>query len=89
MEITNFKVEVNPFLRMAIVKTNVNDCERSFAMYYKDVDEWNSFSLDGKIFDIHFDYDEEFSVSIYPYINEDDKYKNHCEVELTIKLNNK
>jgi hypothetical protein len=86
METINFKVEVNPFLRMAIVKTNINDCEYSFGLFYNELDEWNSFSLDGKDYDIHFLYDDKFSVSIYPLHS---NYDNSCIVELTIKLNNK
>ena len=84
-----FKVEVNPFLRKAIIKTTINDVEYLRQRYYDNVDEWNSFTLDGKIYDIHFDYDEDFSVSIYPYTSENDKYRNSCQVELTIKLKDK
>jgi hypothetical protein len=89
MEQFKFKVEVNPFIREAIIKSIINDVEHTLEMYYEDVDEWNGFMLDGKHFDIHFDYDEEFSVSIYEIKDNIARYDNSCEVELTIKLNNK
>ena len=89
METINFKVEVNPFLREVIIKSTINDVEHTLEMYYEDADEWNAFMLYGKHFDIHFYYDEEFTVSIYQIENNTARYTNLCEVELTIKLKDK
>jgi hypothetical protein len=61
-----FKVEVNPFLREAIIKSKIEDCEYAEVLNYEDIDEWQGFVMAGKMFDIHFYYEEKFEVSIYP-----------------------
>jgi len=82
-----FKVEVNPFKKKAIIKTMIGGFDFTKEIYYKELDEWNSFQVVGeRVFDIHFHYDEEFTVSIY-LVNDGclPRYT-PCIVELTIKL---
>ncbi len=81
-----FKVIVNPFIHEAIISTKIENTEYSRTIYYEDNDEWTSFIFNDKIFDIHFLYDTEFTVSIYPVIDNKVNYEVNYDVELTIKL---
>ena len=74
----DFTIAVNPFLRTAEITHKVETIEMNF----QDLDEWNAFRMDGKDFDIHFYYDEEFSVSIYDQTNTN----NWHSVTLTINF---
>lgn len=68
--------------------TTINECEYITELYFKDLDEWTSQNIGGKIFDIHFLYESgEFSVSIYPFDVRKDagvQYQNPCEVDLEV-----
>jgi hypothetical protein len=81
-----FRVEVNPFTRKAIISCDWNNYQHEWIMYYDDIDEWNSFQIDYYLFDIHFLYDFDFSVSIYPVKNNSVDYEHECDVDLVIKL---
>ena len=81
-----FQIEVNPFKQSAIINTKIGAIYYTHAMYFEQFDEWNSFEFAGQIFDIHFLYDMEFTVSIYPVIDNKTDYTKSFEVELTIKL---
>jgi len=82
-----FQVEVNPFKQSAIINTKIGAFSYTQVMYFEQFDEWDSFELGGQIFDIHFLYDMEFTVSIYPVFDNKADYTKPFEVELTIKLN--
>jgi hypothetical protein len=82
-----FQVEVNPFKQVAVINTKIGAIYYTQVMYFEQFDEWDSFELGGQIFDIHFLYDTEFMVSIYPVIDNKADYTKNFEVELTIKLN--
>lgn len=84
--VMKFKVEINPFKQKATVSTKVNNQSHTVEIYYEDIDEWNSFKVNGQEFDIQFHYDAEFLVSIYPIENDRIDYSKTCEVELTFKL---
>lgn len=81
-----FKVEVNPFKKQAIINAKIGVVSYTKEIYYQEVDEWKSFQFGDHVFDIHFHYDEEFTVSIYKV--EEDCLMQYipCLVELTIKL---
>lgn len=81
-----FKVELNPFKQKAIVSTNISGQLHSVEIYYEDIDEWNSFKINGQEFDIQFHYDDEFLVPIYPIEDNKVDYSKTCETELTFKL---
>jgi hypothetical protein len=81
-----FQVEVNPFKQVAVINTKIGAIYYTQVMYFEQFDEWNSFKFGGQIFDIHFLYDMEFMVSIYPVIDNKADYTKLFEVELTIKL---
>ena len=82
-----FNVEVNPFTQTAIISSKFNDVLYTQMINYSDLDVWDSFEMAWECFDIHFLYDDEFSVSIYP--TEEGKatdYKNPCIVHLKINI---
>ena len=81
-----FNVEVNPFLQKGIITTEIDTVLHSVIIYYNEVDEWNSFDINGQVYDIHFYYSSEFTVSIYPVIKDVADYENHCKVKLKIVL---
>lgn len=80
-----FKVVINPFTQKAIVSTTINDVLHIKIIHYKEIDEWNAFTIDNMVFDIHFHYDVKFEVSIYPVINGTADVLNWYEVELILK----
>lgn len=81
-----FRVEVNPFTRKAIISCDWGNHQHERIVYYDDIDEWTSFQIDDYLFDIHFLYDFDFSVSIYPVTNNSVDYEHECDVDLSIKL---
>ena len=82
----HFKVQVNPFKREAIINSKIGTIQYTRSIYFDDIDEWNSFEFGENIFDIHFHYDAEFLVSIYPVENNVVDYTKPFEVELTFKM---
>jgi hypothetical protein len=82
----NFKVEVNPFLRKAVIHAKIEKIQYTKIMYFEDIDEWNTFEMANKIFDIQFQYDAEFLVSIYPVEDNKIDYGKPHDVELTFKM---
>jgi hypothetical protein len=81
-----FKVEVNPFKKQAIINAKIGVVNYTKEIYFQEFDEWNAFELGDHVFDIHFHYEDEFSVSIY-LVNEGYLLRHTpCLVELTIKL---
>ena len=86
MEKIKFKVQVNPFKKIALISTYINKILFIRSMYYENIHEWNSFEMDGIIFDIHFHYDAEFLVSIYPVKNNKVDYTKQYSVNLSFKM---
>jgi hypothetical protein len=81
-----FKVEVNPFKKQAIINAKIGVVSYTKEIYFQEFDEWNAFEFGDHVFDIHFHYEDEFSVSIY-LVNEGYLLRHTpCIVELTIKL---
>jgi hypothetical protein len=81
-----FKVEVNPFLRKAVISSKIREILYTKIIYYEDIDEWNSFEFDGKTFDIQFHYEAEFLVSIYSVEKNKIDYTKNYDVELIFKM---
>jgi hypothetical protein len=81
-----FKVEVNPFLRKAVINSKIGKILYTKIIYYEDIEEWNSFEFGDKTFDIEFKYEAEFLVSIYPVENNKVDYTKPYKVELTFKM---
>jgi hypothetical protein len=48
---------VNPFLRTVTI---INQ-----TIQFDDLDEWSSFTMDGRHYEIHFFYDDKFELSVY------------------------
>jgi hypothetical protein len=40
-------------------------CDYVEELYFRDLDEWQSFEMDGKVYDVHFLYEDNFSLNIY------------------------
>lgn len=90
MENIRFKVTVNPFEMTAKVLAMISENEKDnqeIEFTFKDFDWWDGFKVNGKEFDIHIHYDEEFTTSIYAYENGVGNYDNCLEVELYLQLN--
>ena len=81
-----FKVQVNPFKREAIINSKIGVIQHTQTLYYEDLDEWNAFEFGGQTFDIHFHYDAEFLVSIYPVEDNKVDFSKPFKVELTFKM---
>jgi hypothetical protein len=81
-----FKVEVNPFKKQAIINAKIGFISYTKEIYFQEFDEWNTFEFGCHVFDIHFHYEDEFSVSIYR-VNEGYVLRRiPCIVELKINL---
>ena len=81
-----FNVEVNPFLNKGIITTEIDTVLHSVIIYYNEVDEWNSFDINGQVYDIHFYYSSEFIVNIYSVNKDVADYEYPCKVKLKIVL---
>lgn len=85
-KLIRFNVEVNPFLQKATITTEIDGVSYTIIRHYNEIDEWDSFEINGQVYDIHFCYDSEFTVSIYPVIKDVADYENPCKVKLKIVL---
>ena len=91
---TKFYANVNPFLGLVRVYTLREDpYDMEEELGFEGVDEWNWFSFKGVGYNIHYFYDEDFSLSIYEDVKVflsdtiyDVDYSKQCEVEVTICL---
>jgi hypothetical protein len=86
-----FNVILNPFTKEIRATHHTSKSETyEKELSYQEIDEWQSFKIDGAVFDLHILYDEKLTVSIYR-INEDfpDCYTDSIKVNLTIKLTEK
>jgi PAB1-binding protein PBP1 len=86
MKTLNFKAVVNPFMQECILKVKYNKKEHEIKMFYNSIDEWSGFEINDMIFDIHFHYDEKFTVNIYRFDKDSDAYKYPQKVKLSIKI---
>ena len=82
----DFKVKVNPFTRSVNINVDFKGITYTIATGYEDIDEWNAFEFGGQTFDIHFHYDAEFLVSIYPVEDNKVDFPKPFKVELTFKM---
>jgi hypothetical protein len=76
-----FEVTVNPFKRSVHIgrikegqELEIDPAKRRNGnvlydfveeLYFRDLDEWQSFEMDGKYYDVHFLYEDDFSLNIY------------------------
>lgn len=81
-----FNVVVNPFLKNATISTKIDGIKYEKDLQYIDIDEWDSFDFVGNVFDIHFLYDTEFTVSIYTVENNIVDYAKEHKVKLKFKM---
>jgi hypothetical protein len=81
-----FKVVVNPFKSEAIITSKIRGVEYKETVYWGYTDDWNSFTMDDKVFDVHFLYDSYFTVSIYHVEDNKVDYTKIYNVKLKIKL---
>ena len=82
----DFKVKVNPFTRSVNINVDFKGITYTIATGYEDIDQWDTFELMGRTFDIQYHYEAEFLVSIYDVIDGKIDYESSHNVELTIKL---
>ena len=60
-----FKATVNAFLRSAVVEGTLDDKTEKMCMYFDDIDEWFAFRMFDRWYDVHFHYEDTFTLSIY------------------------
>lgn len=83
---THFNVIINPFKQRMCVYARVNKVECETIIPYTDLDEWNAFEFNGKVFDIHLLYEDDIEVSIYEVVDGTTaEYQNPSPVKLTIR----
>ena len=81
-----FKAIVNPFLQEVKLTCKDKKITQEIVFNYENIDEWNSFEIDGKIYDIQFHYDAEFLISIYPVENNKVDFSKSQDVKIKFKL---
>lgn len=85
--INPFTVVVNPFTRVAIITrelyryVNPTGEITTIQLQFNDLDEWFSFEIDGKLYDAHFLYDNEFTFNIYRVNENNHNDYSECLVE--------
>ena len=86
MQKLKFRVQVNPFTHSVSINVSSKGITYTLVTGYEDIDEWNSFELMGRTFDIQYHYEAEFLVSIYDVVEGKVDYEAQHDVELIIKL---
>ena len=86
MQKLNFKVQVNPFTHSVSINVTSKGITYTLVTGYEDIDQWDTFELMGRTFDIQYHYEAEFLVGIYDVVNGKIDYEAQHNVELTIKL---
>ncbi len=81
-----FNAIVNPFLHEVKLTCKDKKTTHEIVFNYESIDEWNSFEIDGKTFDIQFHYDAEFLISIYPVENNKVDFSKSQNVKIKFKL---
>jgi hypothetical protein len=82
-----FNVTVNPFSHTIVVSSKTRTGYQEVELVADSLmDEWSSFEIGSNVYDIHFYYDQEFSVSIYDAEDNAEAYQNSHSVKLIIKL---
>lgn len=83
---TSFNVIINPFKQRMCVYARVNKVDCETIIDYLELDEWNAFEFNGKVFDIHLLYEDDIEVSIYEVVDGSTaEYQNPSPVKLTIR----
>jgi hypothetical protein len=65
MAITKFYVDVNPFTYVASIRAKIGKDTYETEVDYTLPDFWATFSMGEDVFDIHFDYDGEFTAEVF------------------------
>lgn len=65
MAITKFYVDVNPFTQQVNIRAKIGKETYEKSVWYELPDCWQTFSMGEDVYDIHFDYDGEFSVEVF------------------------
>jgi hypothetical protein len=83
---TKFNVIINPFKQRMCVYARVDKVDCETLIDYLELDEWNSFEFNGRVFDIHLLYEDDISLSIYEVTNGGTAdYQSPCPIKLTIR----
>jgi len=89
------KAKVNPFYRSVVISVDESEVAE---LFFDETDEWNSFNINGKMYDIHFNYEpiEYFKnrqawlsslVSVYMLWEDDEtEYSRNLVTEVTLEL---
>jgi hypothetical protein len=89
------KAKVNPFYRSVVLSVDESEVAE---LFFDETDEWNSFNINSKMYDIHFNYEplESFKnrqawlsslVSVYMLWEDDEtEYSRNLVTEVTLEL---
>jgi hypothetical protein len=89
------KAKVNPFYRSVVISVDESEVAE---LFFDETDEWNSFNINSKMYDIHFNYEplESFKnrqawlsslVSVYMLWEDDEtEYSRNLVTEVTLEL---
>lgn len=86
-EYPEFKVTVNPFSGKVIIQTTINaTLHEEELMYSNEGSSFDYFEILGQRYNINYQYDDKFIVTIHPIEDDEVQYANPCTVLLHIKL---
>lgn len=89
------KAKVNPFYRSVVISVDESEVAE---LFFDETDEWNSFNINSKMYDVHFNYEplESFKnrqawlsslVSVYMLWEDDEtEYSRNLVTEVTLEL---
>lgn len=85
MALTKFYVDVNPFTQQVNIRAKIGKETYEKSVWYELPDCYQTFSMGEDVFDIHFDYDGEFTVEVFS--SEDNKVgKGSFPVKVTLRF---
>jgi hypothetical protein len=81
-----FSLEVNPFRKSISLKCVIDEVEYTRELYYEELDDWQTFQVGGRRFDLHNYYDAEFLVEIFEVVDNLIDLSAPLKTRLTFKL---
>lgn len=83
---TKFNLLINPFTRRLLISSRINGIACEAIVEYDLLDEWHSFQLDNKSFDVHIYYEDSIDINIHENKGDEPSFESFpCSLKIVSK----